>query len=564
MAEKVELSVKSQLKKVIEELEGITKAAQGVSASLNEMAKETGDTTKKQLKGIELFLSKIRGLSSRAAKQMKDDFRSLASLNAIGQSLALSNQFKGSVREAVNLSDTIRKLGGTFGIASKDFANFQSKMIKGLGEIGMDSDVAANTLKGLADTPVRGAENVLGYSKGAGQLASISNSKGQEGDIAKGIAKVIQARGGNPNDMKQVSAVMEDLRRVFNQTGKGPTETLQAMQQLFASMPKDMRKMIGTRGLANLAATSQIAGPNSTKFLEELLGKSPIARKAMEAQGFKGVVTDKGLDVDKFKKASQGVLSRVGGDPRLAAQTLGLSEDAAEGFVRLTESLGLVKKAQEGIEKSTGDLNTQYRSSMGLGEAFRANINRIKKIVADPLSSVTQGLTDMMSGASGSNAGAAGVVAGGGVLAALLAGGGMRGLGKGLGIGGMAKAAGIEAATGRQVQPVYVTNAAEIGGGGMGGGMGGKMALGGLAVTAGIAASAAASQIVEPGGLGAAASGVGMQGLGEKLDQLEKIVGEWTAGLTGMHSSGGRPAVKVELNKRDLKEVKQPSRGASN
>lgn len=613
MAEPVELSVRSQLLKIVDDLKVISEQARSVSEELEKGGQAVGEGVDKQVKKTEAGLNSMRSLAGRVAEQLRGDFKGLVSINAVRESLKITDQFRGSIKETFALSDSIRKFGTTFGVVGSDFASFQSKLVNGLGAIGLSSDVATDTLKGLADTNVRGQDSVLGYAQQSGQLASLSGEKGNEGGIAKGIAKTITARGGDANNMDQVKEVTEDLRRAFNQTGKGPTQLLGAMEELFTNMSQDFRKKIGSRGLVNLAAAGQIAGPNSTKFLQEYLGKSPIARTAFEAQGGKGVVTNQGIDTEKFAKFSKTILGRIGNDPRMAAQTLGLSEEAAEGFIRLSESLNKVKAAQDAIKSSTGNVSDQYQSSMGAAEAFRASINRVKKVFSDPLARVTQGGTNMLSKAAKSDAGSAAVVAGGGLLAALLAGGGLRGIGKMAGLGGLATAAvkgsAAEAVTGQKTIPVYVVNASEISGGGVGGaladvaggaaggGLLGKIMKGGgalknaamglaatplgmtgLAAGAGMAAGSAASTLVQPGGLGITAKAMGMDSLGEKLDQLEKTFSEWSARLVGMHGGDEpkptipQPAmappqrpqrVIVELNKRDLKVSKQPSRGAS-
>lgn len=568
MAEPVQLEVRSALSKIIAELETLRDKAADVSSSLKDAGKDVGKEFNNNVKQTEGFLSNLRSFGRRVADQLRGDFRSLASLNAIGDSLKLSNQFRGSIQETVNLSDTIRKLGRTFGIATQDFSKFQSSMVKGLGEVGLSSEVAARAMEGLVETPVRGEQNILQYSKAAGQLASVAREQGKEGTIASGISRVIQARGGDVNDMKQMQAVAEDLRKIFNATGKLPTESLKVMEDIFTHMSKDFRQKFSTAGLANLATAAHVGGPGATKFLEEYLGKSPIARQAFEAQGGKGIFTEKGIDVGKFKKFSQEIMTRVGGDPRLAAQTLGLSEEAAEGFVRLAENLDKVNHAQKEIAHSTGDLNSQYKSSMGLGEAFRANINRVKRVLAEPLSFLTQKGTDLLSGAAGSDTGSLGVVAGGGALAALLAGFGLRGIGKGLGggLGALGKGALAEQITGQKTVPVYVTNAAEIGlagsgGGALGkaGGLLGKVGGGAAALTGGIAAGVAAADAYQDYVKANPETTVGQ--LDAKFTELIRVLSQKVGVIP--ETVGAQQKVIVELNKRDLKESRQPTRGAS-
>lgn len=566
----VELSVRSQLRRIIEELDQIAGKASEVNLNLKEVGANTEEGIRKPLKQTETFLNRLRGLSGRVASQMKDDFKALASVNALSASLKLSEQFRGSIKEAASLSDTVRKLGGVFGITRGEFTKLQTGMVRGMGDIGLSSEAAARAIEGLAASgaPVKGQEALVGYGRAAGQLASISKSEGSEGDIARLIAQVIQARGGNVNDTRAIGAISEDIRRVFNATGAKPTETLNAMKGLFTSMSKDMRATVGSRGLASLAATASVAGPNSTKFLEEFLGKSPIARAALEAQGFKGIVGKEGLDVEKFRAASKSVLARVGGDPRLAAQTLGLSEDAAEGFVRLSESLDRVKAAQDNVQKATGDLTGQYQASMGFAESFRASINRVKSIFAEPLSGIMQGGSDLLSSASQSDLGAAGVVAGGGALAALLAGGGLRGVGKAA-LGGVARGAAAEAMTGQKTIPVYVVNASEIGGGGAGAaaaaagrgklaGFLGKAGMVGMAGVAGYEIGGLISEQIDKRTQGSTEEGFDGNLVERLFFKLDKLLG-------GQSSANVQKAQKVmvELNKRDLKESRQPTRGAS-
>lgn len=537
MADPVEFSVRSSLQRIIDEMGAIRDRARETQAALGEAGAAVGesmkigqrqvhetyeefakggkhveDGLKNNIKNTERFFSGLRSLSRRVADQLRGDFKSLLAVNALTDAMKISNVFRQNVSETVELSNAIRKLGNTFGIAHDNFVDFQTKITKGLGEIGMSSDVAARALEGLSHTRVRGEDQLVGYAKTSGMLGSVGRERGKEGEIAEGMAQVIQARGGNVNDMAQVEQLAESLRRVLVETGAGPTQTLRNMEQIFKSMPKDFREKITPAGLTNLAAASAVGGPNATKFLEEYLGKSPIARMAFDAQGGKGIFTEKGLDVDKFEKFSRGIMSRVGGDPRLAAQTLGLSEEAAEGFVRLAENLDKVKDAQQRVERSAGTLADQYRQSMGLGEAFRANINRVKKALAEPLSVVTQKATDVLSKASESDVGAGLVAGGAGLGAMLLAGIATRGIGGALakgaaGVGGtIARKEAAEQLLGAKTVPVYVVNVDEFPSGGIGaGGVAG-------AATEGIgAAGAAAGGIGVLGGVGIIA-GAGLAG----------------------------------------------------
>lgn len=571
MANKVELSAKAGLEKVFNDLDKISNKVKEIQSELKNTNTEVEESIQGNTKKTVDYLTKVKNIGHTVAQQLKGDFKALFGLNSIQGALKISGQFKGVVTETIALNDTIRKLGTTFRIAQGDYSSFQSKVTKGLGDVGLASDVAARTMEGLADSPVRGQEALLEYAKTAGQLASISKTTGQEGGIAKGISDVIQAKGGNAENLDEMKSVAEDLRRVFSVTGKAPAETLAAMKSIFTSMPKEFRKAFSTRSLASMAAAGQVAGPGSTKFLEEFLGKSQIQRKALEAQGFEGVFTEKGLDIEKFGKAAKKILERVGGDPRIAAKTIGLSDEAADGFIRLSESLDRVKEAQDSVNNSSGSLNEQYMRSKTLGEAFKSNIEKVKSIVATPLSWMSEKLTEGLSKTSETTAGATAVTVGGGVLAALLAGGGLRGI---MGsVGGMAKAKAIEAATGKEVQNVYVTNASEIAAGGIAGGLGGMGSKGAsvlgpaiMVATAGMAGAALGDtiqkNIIETKTQGTTSEGFQGNAVERLIFKLDKLFGGESSKKIQEANYAIRTKVEVDLKSKELKVVK-PGRGGS-
>lgn len=497
----VELSVRTQLQKIIDELDTLSKKGKDTSDAMTELGHSVGKSMEGQIKKTETMFGRIRGLAGSTAKAMGDDFKNLFNVAGLAQGLKLGGIFSDNIKETMALTDTIRKLGGIFGIAQGEFVSFQERMVDGLAEVGLGADAASNALKGLSETQVRGQENLIAYAKASGMLASVSGQKGQEGSIAKGIATTITAGGGNVNDPAVFARMVDAMRKSFNATGQNPTQILATLSQIMEKMPADLRKNIGPEGLVDLASIGQVAGKNATAFLEEYLSKSPVARKHLEARGFGGVFDEKGLNVDKFRKQAKNIFAQFGGDPRLMAQTLGLSEDAAEGFVRLYESLDKVSKVQQKMRADTKQLEDQYKSAMTMSEAFAGSLNKVKSSFSGPIAAITNGLSEALvkamdtsltdlgkylpkslasmlqkaqekaPDALGKNIGSTAVVVGGGVLTALLAGGGIKRLFGNIGLGkaqGIAESEAYAQITGRQVTPVYVTNFSEIGGLGAG------------------------------------------------------------------------------------------------
>lgn len=565
MSEPVELGVRSQLKKIIDELDQIAQASNKVGDGLNKSAENVSDNLNKQVKKTENFITALRGMVGRAATQMTGDFRSLFSLGALGESLKLGKQFEGTVKSSLNLQDTIRKLGPVLGIAENKFVSFQGKLARGLGEIGLSADVAANALSGLSETSVRGEENSLAYAKAAGQLGSITNQQGQEGAISKGLAQTVVARGGNANDLGAMKNVADDVLRIRNATGKSATEALGALNDLFTHTNKQFRGQVAGGGGVSLASASLLGGKDATSFLERYLGMDKFSRAGLEAQGF-GKILGKGGEINYG--AVQGTLGeaqrRGMGDAQAGLKTFGFSDDEAKGFIRLAEAMQQNKSAIEGARSQVVNLNETYRKGMSLGEAFRANLNRVVGVGGGAVGAVGKDLTDMLGKASGSNLGAAGVVLGGGALAAVLSGFGLRGIGKGLGIGGLAKAKASEALTGRSVQDVRVINTEEIGtslvsrmGGAKGilGKAGGAIgALGAGLEVGNLLRENALNPLLEKTETGRALDAGSVELFRKLLTSIGSIP-EIATSRT--------PTVKVELNKRELKSSRQPSRGAS-
>lgn len=570
MANEVELSVKAELGKAIESLTTLQKKMEGIGEEFKTTGKEVDKEFNENIKKTESFIDNLANMARRVKDRIWKDFKALASLESLTTGLKLSNQFKGSIEQTVDLANSIRKLGAVFGIAEGDFSSFQTKLTEGLGEIGISSDVAARTLEGLAETPVRGQQNILEYSKAAGQLASIGREKGKEGTIAQTLARVIQAKGGNVNDTGQMKAVAQSVLAVQRTTGASPSQTLANMERLFTGMSSDFRKTLSTQGVAKLAGASAVAGPNATSFIESFLKLGKTQRAGLEARGMGNLFGEKGFDPEQIKKFASEAERLGGGDIRVGLKAMGIeSDEAAEGFLRLRDNLSAVIAAQQKISGSTEDLNTAYSKSLGMGEAFQASINRVKRLVASPLSTATQGLTGKLGELAQSDMGAGAVVAGGGILAALLTGGGLRGIGKTIGGIGAAKAE--EALTGEKVIPVRVVNASEIGGGGVlgaaaqaaGGGLAGKAAGAAGVLSAGAAGYELGEQVINPliDKFSQGKTSEGFEGnVVERLFfKLDKLLG----GETSKQFSQSQK-VLVELKSKDLQHARPGSRGGSN
>jgi hypothetical protein len=501
------VSVRSDLLKIAEDLKVIAKTAEDTANSLSEATKEVASNVNDQVAVTTGGLDKIRKFGKAIAKDLASDFKALFSVNALASGMKLSEQFAGSIKQAVSLNDAMRNLAPIFGMNEEKAEKFKRTLVKGLAEIGLGSDAAANALQGLAETNVRGEENLSAYAKTAGELAGITNQKGQEGEIGKGLARVVTAQGGNVNDPRAMQRVADDVVRIRNATGKSATEALKTLDDLFSHANSELKGKITGGGGVSLASAALIGGAGSTDFLKRFLGMDWRQRSGLEARGMGKLIGSNGeLNPDAFQKTLATAKNLGGGNVEAGLTTFGMSDEEAKGFMRLAEAMKVNGDAIERARQSTVSINDEYRKTMGLGDAFRANLNKVKGGFTELMDKmgapdVINKTTDVLGKASQSGAGAAAVVGGSALLAAVLTGKGLKGIGGSL-LGDEAKAKAIEAVTGEHVQKVEVINfPAGMGLGGLGGaatgagGMLGKAGLYGGALAVGAGAATAVDSI---------------------------------------------------------------------
>lgn len=448
--EEVILSVKAGLDAMIKQLDGLGNKAREVNDALGQTGKGVSSELANNTKDAEDFLGKLRTASLRTADQMRRDFKTLLSIGALGQSVNLASQFSGTIRETLSLNDAIRKLSATYGIADRDRARWQAGIMRGLGAVGLSSEVGAQTLQGLSKTPVRGEGEVLSYAKTSGMLASVAG--GNAGDIAEMLARVIQARGGNVHDLAQKDDLAENVRRVKVATGREAPDTLRAMEQLYLGMPEDLRKRTEPRALANMAGIGARI-PGSMGWLEHYSSMKPVERQKIDQQmDVRKILAGGQFNQAEFQRQAGGILGRIGFDPRASAETLGLSQEDAEGFVRLARSGSQVADVQGDIAHAAGTLYDQFMSSKTAFESLDSAVNQVTGSLSKLAANLTQGGTDLLS--AGQGTGALAVVGGTAMAAAILASLGFKGVGGAL---NMAAGAGLVATKGAPI-PVFVVN----------------------------------------------------------------------------------------------------------
>lgn len=566
MSNQVTLTGRAELDAIFQSLKRVSD--EGAKAS--KVIARMGDDTNKALEsGSKKTMNSIKATGSvlrRLASQLFSDFKGLISLGTVAGGLKLTSQFAGSVKESMKLSDTIRRLGSSFGIARHQFGAFQAAMAKGLGDIGLSSEAAADALQGLAGLGVKGSTSAMNLAKGSAALASISGENGNEGNIANLLGRALRSSGANINDAGAQNKLISEVNAAVMATGKPASELLGAMEEIMSHLDKSLKGKIGPQAMGQMGVLATTVGPMATKALEEYLGKSPIERKAMEAQGVKFFDKGGNLDMNAIMSFIKAGSSRVPGDPRMGMKTMGFSDDAAEGLVRLGENSELVSTNLKTLQGASRDYVDTLNKTRGIFDSLSGAVNTVKGNLEQWFQGLSQGLTHFLSNQVGSKAGSAAVVAGGATLAAVATAWGMKNIGK-----MVTGAKGIAGAL--DVQKVFVVNM----GGGLTGGPDGlldlpggvgkkKMGLGGMLGAAGKTLGAGAlgyevgANVVNPllDNYTQGKTDEGFEG-----NAIERMFFKMNKAFDGNATKNFQAPVKVEVITKEpnLKTVTQPSRG---
>lgn len=565
---------RAELDSIYQSLQKVMDHAREGSQEVQQLGNKVNDGMNNQVKKTESGIKRVGSGLRRLASQLYSDFKGLLSLQSLMGGLKLSNQFSGSVKESIKLSDNVRRLGSSFGVAKQEFGFFQAFMARGLGEIGASSEDAANALEGLAGFGVKGVESATSLAKGSVALAGIGGEKGNEKQVSSLLASTLQSQGKDVNDLAAQKALIGEVTAAVTTTGKSASEILGAMNTIFSKMPEELRKKIGPEAMAQLGVVATQAGPDATAGLQKFLSLSKEERMGLEQQGFQNVFDKKGqLDLKQLVATINDIKSR-GLSAEASLKTAGFTDEEAQGFVRIAEKADVLAESLGNLSKASRDTDAAYKGTLGMLDAFKANINTVKGYLETAFMGGSQKVTDALSGTIGDPMKSGAVVAGGAALAAVMAGGGLRGLFK---MGSSALKGGLqekaqEALGGENIQPVRIMNWSEMptdlsgaaGAAGMGGKAGSMLKSAGLVAAAG-AAGYAVGSVVEP-----AATAVldkyttGTTDEGYTGNAVERVFAKLDNLLGGKLS--GMPPVKIEVESKDptIRATTKPQRGTSN
>lgn len=461
--QEVKLSVRSELDRILKDLQKLRDANGEVGDAFKDTSKAIDKAIQDNTTKTRKQLSDTANMGRRMADFIKDSFRNLFAVEAIKRGLDLQSQISKAVDETIRLNDTVMKLGRTYGMTGDQAARMVEKMSKK----GLSAKAISDTMQGLRGTGVQGAGMIGEYSGAAGQLARISGNEESTGSISGLLARTLQAQGGNQNTPGAASALAESVYKATRTTGVASDQILQGMEQLFKTMPTEMRKSIGPDALAKMSSASALAGPGTTAAIEKALSMDKYQRAAFDATGFSKIFGKSGIDVNALKQFGKTAAKLGGGDLRAGVKFAsggGLGDQEAEGIVRLVEAADRIGDAQNEMSGIKQGLEDYEKATRTVGEAFKSVAARALggTGIQGMFGSGQEYLKKRLNKYSESGIGSMGALGMGGLLAGGLLGAGGKGLGGILGLGGgVAKGLALQEGTG--VTPVYVTNASEIG-----------------------------------------------------------------------------------------------------
>lgn len=218
-----------------------------------------------------------------------------------------------SQMDATTLKDAFFQNGVSFGFSKEDSASLALEMQQSLNSQGYPVGWGTSALVSLPkDVGIRSKEALVKYAIIAGQLASISKTQGQEGEISAGLARVIHAMGEDPNGIDFIDQLAEQTRRVFNVTGTPPADFLQSTDRTLSYIPIEFVRTMKLRGIVNLMVAEIVSGgERENAFIKEYF-QNPQLRERLDRMGFKGIFGgEKGFDADKFRSLANRVLVKT-------------------------------------------------------------------------------------------------------------------------------------------------------------------------------------------------------------------------------------------------------------
>lgn len=489
--------------KVLAAIEDMGREIKGLAAKLEEsLGKDAPKSFKKFEDAAEGGTNKVSKYFRNLSQQIKEDMTTALAGATVGAGFKMGKDLLEGTKQVFEMERAFDRLNSRLKLTGATLADFKKELGRKVAATGQKLE---DVLPGVETAAARGG---VKEPKQLEQIAEVlgkvraTTGEGTEG-IANTVVEIIKNEGQKvtADNFKRTLDALQGTRTAG--AFKTAAEAGAAVNDL---APYAKKLGLTTRELGGLAAQASRAGPQGQDILRQLMEKGTSIggqqqiNAALGQEIFKNGKLDAGafgrVDQNRFGKYSQQVMEQTTGLHGASGADLTRFLDSFKGG--LTEMGKVVNGAEETADQfqiATDNLASKFdRFKEKTKEAGREIAGSMSKLGSDLFAGKFKEL-----GKDSKKVGEdlwenKGTVAGGAVtalLGAALTGKAMRKLlSKVPGGGAIAGVAGAEAAKALGVQPVYVTNASEIGGGvgapgaasSLLGGAGGKLAmLGGAA-----------------------------------------------------------------------------------
>lgn len=483
-------------------MKDMSKEVEALAKKMEEALGKRGAQSVEDLEeAAEKGTNKIASYFKNLGQRVKEDMRTAFDMTGIKVGSALMKDLAGGVKQVFEMEKAFDRLNTRLQLSTKQLMDFKK-------EVGRKVAATGSEMKDI----MPGMETVAsrGNVKDSKQLSSIAETLGKAKQVtgedttglSESIVEIIKNQGQKvtASTFQKAMDAVQGTRTAgaFKSAGEAADAIKNVTQGLSASQ---MQKMgIDTRTAGGLAATAS-KGEGGQEVLRHILemaakpGQQQLINTMLGAGVFKGGK----LQADQLKNINTGHLGKE--QEAVLASTLGTDQAGLQRFIQSFKSgMGEFAKVTSGSDETA----TQFEeATSNLASKIEQMKTKMKQAGLEIGSSVSNLGNDILSGHMGKIGGDAkdlgktlwenkGQIAGAGALsvgAGMLMGGGMNSLIRKLPGGGMlAGAAGMAGAKAAGITPVYVTNAADIGGGGSGalstGGVGGKVGQAGALLAA--------------------------------------------------------------------------------
>ena len=464
-------------RKVLDALNEMAENAKGLAKDIEDsLGKDAAKSVGKLEDAAEKGTAKIQAHFRNLGQRVKEDLKTAFDATKILTGLKFAKELGEGIKEVFDMERAFDKLNTRLQMTAKQLSDFKRELGKKVAGTGQKME---DILPGVETAASRG--NI----KSPEQLASIAETLGQAkaatGEATEGLSETIveilknQGKAINATTFKQTMDALQATR--VSGAFSSATEAGGAIQKITDVIrPEELKKMgLGTRELGGMAAMASKSGAGGTDVLKHILETAQQAGGKEQLNAIFGTQLFKGgkLDTSAFSKINKQGLGQFSEQAMGSATGVGQAElsrwidamksnmqdfdkvtkgsnETADQFKLATDSLasGVDRFRQKTIEAGREVGGSLSRAA---SELLKGNVGAAASAVGEALQGAHEN-KGIIAGAAAMTAGA-GILLGGGIKGLMGKGGG---LAAGVAKGELAKQAGI--------QPVYVTNAGEIGG----------------------------------------------------------------------------------------------------